>query len=653
MMATIEVDHKTSVFKHSCIKSPLPYDKNSLSDVLIGYGTPETAKEKHRVSKMTGNSESRPSSKSKIRPMTSTRSRTSSSVAVGNCNTTGSTMRNNAPRPSGSLPSRSDLFDTDSNHREENYISISKRDNDEVDSSYCHKGHFIFKNSCTASASCVGQKYFEKLKQLDYSSQDYNDISHLCESIEKVKKEHRKTLKKIENLYNQTQDVGMSFSGQYSAEPAVDSDINYRDMDTQIASKDFQSPMSINSTSNVNTRNMENHRNENDMLNMVDHHKTAGNDKVAPRTKYAWEDKTSKMLGNYSIDNYAKHLSRIERLQQTSSPSTHAGNDRCHPHITVPIPFNMTVRDELKPKVKTKAQLEIEKEKLEKQKAEEAECQKVFRAKPPPAHIYVPLYDAIMIEQEARRSHVRAKCKDMLLSQQMPFSFVLREEERNKHRVKQQAECAARSRKQSRSASPVFKARPPPKIIYDGETKERIQEQEFLRKIKIQMRSLEMLASSNLPPRMAEHQKRKHRKDIELKKSQPWIDKPPSFKPEIHDVPDFQNLHKNLQKMKSKPVMYTVCKPFNLRTDKIKSKIDHIINDIVEDDKRLKETRWPFTGTRERSSSSASLRSRSASVGCIPARISSSAMKQQDLVRYTVKKNYMIKTLHLLCLQSH
>lgn len=103
--------------------------------------------------------------------------------------------------------------------------------------------------------------------------------------------------------------------------------------------------------------------------------------------------------------------------------------------MTVPQPFNMTLR-EVKKKTqlpKSRTSLDLEKqlvEKREAEEAEEAECQKQFRAVPIPAHVYLPLFDEINESKENQRRLNLDRRKEILLSIQKPFSFAEREEKK-------------------------------------------------------------------------------------------------------------------------------------------------------------------------------------------------------------------------------
>lgn len=127
--------------------------------------------------------------------------------------------------------------------------------------------------------------------------------------------------------------------------------------------------------------------------------------------------------------------------------------DDWHHRLTIPRPFTMTKREE-RNDTKSRRQKFIEEvfshsttrtravlhcislernctqELARKREAEERECRVKFHAQPPPAHIYVPLYDELCEKAEARRRFVREYSKSLLQSLEKPFNFWLRERAR-------------------------------------------------------------------------------------------------------------------------------------------------------------------------------------------------------------------------------
>ncbi|NXW80142.1 F161A protein, partial [Hirundo rustica] len=266
------------------------------------------------------------------------------------------------------------------------------------------------------------------------------------------------------------------------------------------------------------------------------------------------------------------------------------------PRITVPKPFQMTIREAQRKEqnIKSKSQTELENHLLKKQLEEEAECQKKFRANPVPAAVFLPLYHDIVQRNEERRRSVRERSKLKLLASQKPFKFIERERQRNETRKMLLKDIPPPENK-----TKAFRAKPVPKSVYSPDFNDRLKKEELYREIRIRMRAEELLRNSSVPnSRLASkgtNKKKKH-KSTEPKQSE--------HKSKIKSsVPDFELLHEKFQKrlLQQKKVKHlTVCEPFDLWTSYIPSKKDKILKDIQEDEEKLKETRWPFASPRRK-----------------------------------------------------
>ncbi|NWV07956.1 F161A protein, partial [Ptilonorhynchus violaceus] len=302
-----------------------------------------------------------------------------------------------------------------------------------------------------------------------------------------------------------------------------------------------------------------------------------------------------KMWDGFSLEDYisrAKHslpsspaCRKVQKKQKVWSP-----------RVTVPKPFQMTIREAQKKEqnVKSKSQIELENHLLKKQLEEEAECQKKFRANPVPAAVFLPLYHDIVQRNEERRRSVKERSKVKLLASQKPFKFIERERQRSEIRKMQLRDLSPPENKIK-----VFRAKPVPKCVYSPHFHDKLKEEELYREIRIRMRAEELLRNSSVPnSRLAlkdSNKKRKH-KSTEPKQTEQ--------KPKIKSsVPDFERLHEKFQKrlLQQKKVKHlTVCEPFALRTSYIPSNKDKILKDIQEDEEKLKETRWPFASPRRK-----------------------------------------------------
>ncbi|XP_072783494.1 protein FAM161A isoform X2 [Taeniopygia guttata] len=302
-----------------------------------------------------------------------------------------------------------------------------------------------------------------------------------------------------------------------------------------------------------------------------------------------------KMWDGFCLEDY---ISRAKH-SLPSSPACRKGHKKekvWSPRVTVPKPFQMTIREAKKKEqnVKSKSQIELENHLLKKQLEEEAECQKKFRANPVPATVFLPLYHDIVQRNEERRRSVRERSKLKLLATQKPFKFIERERQRHEARKMQLKDLSLPENK-----TKVFRAKPVPKCVYSPDFHDKVKEEELCREIRIRMRAEELLQNSSVPnSRLAlKHtNKKKKRKSTEPKRMEHKLKIKSS-------IPNFELLHEKFQKRllqqkKVKPL--TVCEPFNLCTSYIPSKKDKILKDMQEDEEKLKETRWPFASPRQK-----------------------------------------------------
>ncbi|XP_071438275.1 protein FAM161A isoform X2 [Pithys albifrons albifrons] len=314
-----------------------------------------------------------------------------------------------------------------------------------------------------------------------------------------------------------------------------------------------------------------------------------------PRSSSFAKQQIQKMWDGFSLEDY------ISRLPESppSPPARRKARNRhkgWSPKVTVPKPFQMTIREAQRKEqnVKSKSQIELENHLLKKQLEQEAECQKKFRANPVPAAIFLPLYHDIVQRNEERRRSVRERSKLRLLASQKPFKFIERERQRSEMRKMQLRDLSTPG-----NPTKVFRAKPVPKCVYSPDFQERLKEEELYREIRIRMRAEELLRNSSVPnSRLALKETKKNKKP---KSTEP---KPPEHRPRINSsVPDFERLYERFQKrllQQRKVKDLTVCEPFNLLTSYIPSNRGKILKDIQEDEEKLKETRWPFASPRRK-----------------------------------------------------
>ncbi|XP_033735451.1 protein FAM161B-like [Pecten maximus] len=339
------------------------------------------------------------------------------------------------------------------------------------------------------------------------------------------------------------------------------------------------------------------------------------------------------MWDNFSIEEYAPRAERPSSATVTRKEK----EDQWRHRITIPKPFKMTIREMNKEKKISQIQKEEEEKLQQKYKEEEMECQKKFKASPVPAHIYLPMYDEITEKNEARRRYIQDYSKELLKSQERPFNFVKREADKKKHRRVKSAPISDDGVRKSSS----FRAKPVPASVIDDSVNDKIMEEEEYRKIRIKMRSEELLKAASLPPNMeARKQYEQHKKRDKQVRNK----RKAQFQPKVnHEVPDYDELYRHFQKelaRRKRERESTVVKPFQLNTMHLKSTKDRIIKDIERDEENMKENRWPYKNPRVTPRSLGTL---SSSLDSIPAKTTASA----DL-----RNNHTRKKLHNMTTQE-
>ncbi|KAL4613149.1 protein FAM161B isoform X2 [Arapaima gigas] len=236
--------------------------------------------------------------------------------------------------------------------------------------------------------------------------------------------------------------------------------------------------------------------------------------------------------------------------------------------VTIPQPFHMTLRDAQK---KLQVPLVPESFLEQKRKLEEIECQKKFHATPVPAHVFLPLYHNITEAKEQARKAGLEQRRELLLSMQKPFRFMVREKKKREEimHLVDDPESQTQTKKSLKVRTSI------PKTVMDPGVGERLIEQELHRKIRIQMRAQDLLKSSVAPIKT-----QPNRGTLEMSSTQQvrrkvlgFLDEKPNFKPCTNpNVPDFERLHRAFQKKASRRAEHkevTRCQPFQLLTSKI------------------------------------------------------------------------------------
>ncbi|XP_054055233.1 protein FAM161B isoform X2 [Rissa tridactyla] len=319
------------------------------------------------------------------------------------------------------------------------------------------------------------------------------------------------------------------------------------------------------------------------------------------------------------------HLFPKSRLRPKSASSPWI------PSITIPQPFEMTLREARKKSqlMKSYMFLELDKQRDKRQSQDEAECQKQFRAQPVPAHVFLPLYQEIMEQNEIRRQIATQKRKELLLSTQRPFSF-LEKEEKKKEAIRQKFLAAASPNESSKRKQASKKV---PKSTYDPLLGDKLKEAELYREIRIQMRAKDLLESS-VAPIDTSNCRREPQSRTATKTKQERLgflqDKSFSFKPRINPtIPDFEGLYWAFQReavRRQEIKEATRNKPFKLRTANLRGR-QRQANEKIKDSQQLSKV------SVQKSHSLTGLSSLSSNT--LPVHITDATRKRESAIRYS------------------
>ncbi|KAM9562173.1 protein FAM161A isoform 1-T1 [Guaruba guarouba] len=418
-------------------------------------------------------------------------------------------------------------------------------------------------------------------KQIDFSKMHHSNQEYYLK-LQELKNAHLETMAKLESMYrdklrlNREQPLGKgSAAAGMCCRPTWEkSSYQPLHLHTSFSDSDLSDALS-SSVSEGSDRELafEENRSETPSSALAKH-----------RIETMWD--------GFSVEDYIPRTKPSSPACRTTQKKQKAWS----PKVTVPKPFQMTLREARKKEqnIKSKSLVEMENNLLKKQLEEEAECQKQFRANPVPAAVFLPLYHEILQRNEERRRSVKERSKLQLLACQKPFKFIEREKQRNEMRKMQLRDLSVPEKKTG-----LFKAKPVPRCVYSPAVNDRLKEEELYREIRIRMRAEELLRNSSLP------NSRLALKDTS-EKQKPKCSEPKQTeqKPRIKSsVPDFELLHQRFQQrlLQQKQAKHlTVCEPFGLRTPYIPSNKGKILKDIEEDEEKLKETRWPYISPRRK-----------------------------------------------------
>ncbi|XP_019495927.1 PREDICTED: protein FAM161B [Hipposideros armiger] len=338
-----------------------------------------------------------------------------------------------------------------------------------------------------------------------------------------------------------------------------------------------------------------------------------------------------------SLSNLASDVAKVPSQPPSASrpPSQHRSISSWASSITVPQPFRMTLREARKKAqwLASPASFERERQQAQRQGQEEAECHRQFRAQPVPAHVYLPLYQEIVERNEAQRQARIQKRKEVLLSSFKPFSFL--EKEQQQKEATHQRELAATAKAK---VSKPKATRRIPKSILEPALGDKLQEAELFRKIRIQMRALDMLQMASCPitssSLRADPRLRTATRTQEEKLG--FLQTDFGFQPRVNPaVPDYEGIYKAFQRRAAKRRdirEVTRNKPFLLRTASLHRTQRPC--DAAASGKR--DSPQPLATPRPRSHSLSGLASLSANT--LPVHITDATRKREYAVRSSLEK---------------
>ncbi|KAK9981536.1 hypothetical protein ABG768_001065 [Culter alburnus] len=479
------------------------------------------------------------------------------------------------------------------------------------------------------------------LREFYFSNQEY------YRKLEQLKKAHLQTMAELELMYRKKLDLkGVSAADntdQMNLSPVITGSL-----------KKAQSALELRRIS--------------DLSDMSDEECVAENGQgdgntekgllISPkeRIKNMWHDFSVKKLSPPQWQPFSSSLQSLPDCQTDCKPKSRIrgqhrkkrkqnGDDGWHPRVTVPKPFQMTLREveQRKKGVKSRSEIERENEDLRRQLEELTECQRKFRASPLPAHVRLPLYEELQERDEERRRFHREQQR--LHTSQRPFRFLERERlKKEQKEAKLREQMLKQHKEEEERRKCPFKAKPVPRAVKEAALGEQQKEEELYRAIKMQMRARELLQNASMPPSMLA----RHLSEKQTQK--PVQDDEQLHRPKINtEVPDFDASYRRFRKQlaKSREVRpVTTCEPFQLRTADIASHKERIMAEIEAEIQSPKLSRWPFVSPRTlspRTPSSSLCSSLSGSQECLPTKITDAAKKRQEAVRKVLEQRKQAK----------
>ncbi|XP_004867288.1 protein FAM161A isoform X2 [Heterocephalus glaber] len=330
----------------------------------------------------------------------------------------------------------------------------------------------------------------------------------------------------------------------------------------------------------------------------------------------------SNMWTNFCVEDYIQS----EDTDFQVAEKTRKKPKEWVPTITIPVPFQMMIREQKKKEefMKSKSDIEIVHKLLKSE--EDSECKKKFRANPVPGSVLLPLYHELVKQNEERRRARKEKNKETILASQKPFTFIAREEQKQAAREKQLRDLYKSKKKAYR-----FKARPIPRSVYSSATSEKLKEEELLRNIRTQMRAQQLLQNSSPLAYKPGHKHVRNPKGPEQARKLRNKHKPRSQTPDVENLPEEYKKHFSEHKY---PKLSTVRRPLNVCASSSKSAER---KNVLANEENLKETRCPCLSPRHKSPGR-STTAKTTSCDCRPAVPTVSSRGREQAIRKSEKE---------------
>ncbi|CAG9837615.1 unnamed protein product [Diabrotica balteata] len=285
--------------------------------------------------------------------------------------------------------------------------------------------------------------------------------------------------------------------------------------------------------------------------------KSRANDLKTSGNLTDWEDLSIENLNLNSVSNSPEPLQT--RSAPTSPVKSNPKNDWTG-EITIPKPFQMTVRDE---------ENKIVEELFFKMKKPKDDKPEMFKANDVPVESQIPLFDKIMADQQRRSFVSKQKRKAALRASMRPFSFTKRDEE-----IQELTRELSKSSPNLYIDPPLkikkFKAKPIPKNLFSNYIYRKMHEDEYYRALQKKIRAEELLKAASLPPSMAKRERSKPKLNVCPRSfsnlsTEEKVIKKSKFVPNYRAYQD--KFEKELEDMKNEFIS-TSPRPFKLKTSK-------------------------------------------------------------------------------------